>query len=523
MTFLEHWLLTILLLTPAAGALAVLLIRRPAAVRWTAFAVALAAFALSLLVLVSFRWQRAGEYAYGSGGTVQTLCAVEWVRPIHAQYRVAIDGLSYPFVVLTTLLGAIACAAVGGAGRPRAVYAQLLLFEATCLGTFLSFDLFLLFLFLALTLIPATGLAGESGSPGQLRAASRLFMYLLGGVLCLLLVLLGEYAASRQVLGAGTFDLVKLASPAMHHALAAPAVGKTSRTLFALAMVAFLVRLAVVPLHTWILELMAEAQAPVALFPVALIPATGAYGILRVAVPLFPQAAASLGAIFALLGVISILYAALCAMAENDLRRLIGYAGISMMGFVLLGESLLTPLGANAAIYLTIFQALLAALLLQLAGALHDRLGHADLARSAGAAGAMPVYAGYWVLGWFALLVAPGLLGQVLVLLGSCQAARPQSLMRLDGAITTAQIYGLVAGACVGIVFGGAYVLSCIRRMFFTTERVAAPTIEELRRSELLILAPLAAALIALAILPGALCFTISGPAIDALFRSIAP
>jgi NADH-quinone oxidoreductase subunit M len=518
MGFLEHWLLTILLLVPCAGAMAVLLIRRPAAVRWTAFAVALATLALSLFVLLPFRWQHGGEYAYGPGGTVQMLCAAEWVPPIHAQYRVAIDGLSYPFVVLTTLLGAIACAAIAPAKRSGAVYAQLLLFEATCLGTFLAFDLFLMFLFLALMMIPAMGLAGMWGSPGRSRAASRLFAYLLVGVLCLLVVMLGEYAASRQALGAGTFDLVKLASPAMHQAFATQPMIKTSRTLFALAMVAFLVRLAVVPFHNWMLELIGEAPAALGMLPIALIPATGAYGILRVALPLFPQAAGSLRLAFAVLAVVSILYAALCALAQDDLRRLSGYAGISLAGFVLLGEAVITPLGANAAVYLAIFQALLVPFLLQLAGALHDRLGHADLTRAAGTAGAMPVYAGFWVLGWFALLVSPGLLGQTLVLLGSYQATHPGS----QASLRMPQAYGLIAAACLGIVFTAGYVLSCMRRMFFTTERVSPPAADDLNRTELLILTSFAIVLLALALLPGAMCFTFTRPAIEALFRSMA-
>lgn len=520
MTFLNHWLLTILLVTPALGAPVVLLIR-PAAARWTALALTWAALALSLLVLVPFHSQHSGEYGYGPSATVQMLCTFEWIRPIHAQYRVAIDGMSYPFVVLTTLMGAIACAAVGRSRPSRTTYAQVLLFEATCLGTFLAFDLFLLFLFLALMLVPATALAGESASPRRWWAGPRLFTYLLAGLLCLLVVLLGEYAATRQVLGSGTFDLVTLASPAMHRALSAAAVARTSRTLFVLAMVAFLVRLAVVPLHTWAVELIADTPAALALFPMALIPATGAYGILRVALPLFPQAAASLAPAFAALGVAGILYAALCALAQDDLRRLVGYAGISTAGFVMLGLSVLTPLGANAAIYLMIFQALLAGLLLQLAGALYDRLGHASLAKSAGAAGTMPVYAGFWVFAWFALLVAPGLLGEVLVLLGVCQAVRPQSIMRSNGWGPGAQSYVLAGVACVGIVLGGAYVLSCIRRMFFTTERVAAPTLEDLNRSELFGLAPLALLLVVLGVLPGLLCFTFTEPAVDALFRSI--
>jgi NADH:ubiquinone oxidoreductase subunit 4 (subunit M) len=129
----------------------------------------------------------------------------------------------------------------------------------------------------------------------------------------------------------------------------------------------------------------------------------------------------------------------------------------------------------------------------------------------------MPVYAGFWVLGWFALLVSPGLLGQTLVLLGSYQATHPGS----QASLRMPQAYGLIAAACLGIVFTAGYVLSCMRQMFFTTERASPPAADDLNRSELLVLTSFAIVLLALALLPGAMCFTFTRPAIDALFRSI--
>ena len=484
--FLDRWLLTILLLVPAAGAGAVLLVRGPRATRWTALGIALGTFLLSLLILIPFRWSK-GEYGYGSGGSVRMVLAVEWVPPVHAEYRVGIDGLSFPFVVLTTFLTAIAILRAGRFGSSGRQYAMMLLLQCAVLGTFIAFDLLLLFLFMAFMLLPATWLAGAGEGAGGRSAATKVFAYLLTGLVCLLVMMLGEYAVSRQALG-GSFDLVQLASVPMHRQFLTPQLASASRTLFALAMVAFLVRLPIVPLHSWLIELIGDVPTSHSVLLVGLIPATGIYGILRVAYPLFPDAGAALSTVFAAVALVSIFYGGLCALGQEELRRTIAYAGISMTGFALLGASVMNPAGASAAAYVALFVATAGPMLILLS--------------DSQASSAAPPHAELWALAWFEWLVTPGLLAQALVVLAIFD--RP---------------YAIPCAACAAVLLTGAYTIAAARRVFVTASQPPAPPSADLIPAGTLEIVILGAVVLLLGILPGALCFTFTRPALEALFR----
>ena len=510
-SFLDRWFLTILVLVPALGAGAVLLVRGMRAVWWTALGIALSTFVLSLLLLVPFRWSKGTEYGYGPGGTVRMVLAAEWVAPVHAEYRVAVDGLSYPFLVLTTFLTSIAILSAARAESSRRPYVMMLLFECTVLGTFVAFDLLLFFLFTAFMLLPATWLAGRGATADQRSPAPKLFAYLLVGLVCLLVMMLGEYAVSRQALG-GTFDLVQLASAPMHRQLMTPQLASASRTLFALAIVAFLIRLPVVPLHSWFVELVGNERSVHSLLLLSLIPTTGVYGLLRVACPLFPGAGASLGMAFAVLAVISILYSGCCALGQEDLWRAIAYAGISMIGFALLGAIVMNPTGGAAAVYVSLFTALALAMLLLLTRALVARMEIGDGWRAADVLEGAPLLSALWTLAWFAWLVTPGLLGQALVIL---------SIVQPSGGIRSSHAYAIAIAASLGVLITGAYVIATARRMFFAGSRPSASVPDDLRPREMPGIALVAAVLIALGVIPGVLCFSFIHPALDALFRSL--
>jgi NADH-quinone oxidoreductase subunit M len=462
-------------------------------------------------VLVPFRWAKGGEYGYGPGGTVRMVLAVEWVPQVHAEYRLGIDGLSYLFVVLTTLLTTVSILWAGRAGSSPRLYAMMLLFECAALGTFVAFDLLLLFLFSALMLLPATWLAGAGEAARPRSSPPRLFAYLLAGLVCLLVTMLGEYAVSRQVLG-GTFDLVRLASAPMHRQFTTPQLTSAERTLFALAMVAFLVRLPIVPLHSWLVGLISDAPPVHSLMLVALVPATGVYGILRIAYPLFPAAGASLWGVFAVLALVSIFYCGLCALGQDDLRRTVAYAGISMSGFALLGASAMNPAAAAAAVYVSLFVALALSMLLLLCGAVDARIGSSNGTRAADVIRGAPFHAGFWVLAWFVWLVTPGLLAQALVVLG---IGEPYA------GISKPRSYAIACAACVAVLLTGAYVIAAARRIFSAPSLADVPAPKDLSPLETLEIALLGTVLIGLGIVPGALCFTFTRPALEALFRSL--
>lgn len=485
MAFVAHWLLPVLLLVPAVGAGVVRAIPWPRASRRTALGVALTALALSLVLAVPIH---SGAFArFGSP----------------AAYGLAITGLSYPFVVLATFVSAIALAAAARGNGSRKALAMMLVLETATLGALVASNLIVLYAFAALTLWPATSLAAGGGAWAR-GAPSKVFAYLLIGLVCLLVVVLGEYALTRQAFGRGTFDLLQLASPAMQRQLAKPQFAGASRTLFALAMVGFLVRLPVVPLHGWLVETVEQAPLPAALLIATLVPAGGAYGILRVAYPLFPAAGASLWKIFSALAVGSSIYAALCAIAQDDLRRTIGYAAVSMSAFALLGASLMNPAADAAAVYLEIFVALGTSMLLLLS--------------RAGTSGASAGFTAFWTFGWLAWLVVPGLLGQTLIVLGIPRSRSPGSILAARAG-SSAFACGLAAGACLAIVLTGAYVVSAARRLFHSAAPPSGSA--ELCVAERIELYALSAALLALGVLPGPLCLSLARPALEALFRSI--
>jgi proton-translocating NADH-quinone oxidoreductase chain M len=504
MAFLNHWLLTILLLVPMAGAVAVLFVRPPRAVRWTALGTTLAAFCLSLVLLIPFRSQRTGAYGYGSRGTVQLLCQFEWLPAIHGYYKVALDGLSNPLVVFTTIICVVACAASFRVGnRPRVYFSLLLFFEATTLGIFLAFDVLFFCGFLVLSLIPAYLLIARSGGIGSQRAAKRFLLYMLASLACLFVALYADHLASRTAFPGGTFDLIGLTSRDIS------GIGKV---LFLLAAMGFLIRLPVVPLHGWLPDVMAESSGPVAAVVGALVPLTGGYGLLRIAWPLFSAGALSIWSASSILAVFSILFGSLRAIAEQDLKRSIAYASTSITGFVLLGIAVTTPTAMNGAVFVLLSQGLILAIM----AFLLDRNAFASDQRLA----TEPARGTFFVIACLAATVVPGLLGQLIVLLGVFQAARPDSLLGgVQHLAGPGYLYFLAMIASLGVVLIGVWVAGVIRRTF------SLPTdlkqIEDLAGRETSYLVPLAIVTLMLGLFPMALCFTFTQRAVDAILKSL--
>ena len=513
--FFDQWLLTILLCLPAGGAGAVLILRRRhAAARWTAIGVAIAALVAALLILVHFDWHRHGEYGYGRGGTVQMRCRA-------GHYVVAIDGLSFPFVVLMALIGLISCTTPWRGRLPPPEYLVLvLLLETTAIGAFMAFDLLLFWVFLLLGSIIACILVAIYGGPKRRGTASCLALLQLVALGCLLVTLIGLWSTSRRVFPGGTCDLVALASPQMHRLL--QSVPHDASLWMAMAMITFLIRMAVVPTHCWFVHLLSEAPAPVSLLVGTLLPATGGYGLLRITGTLFPALSRANWAVIAIVAVISILYPAACAASQDNFKRIIAYMSISITGFALLGIVTNTTTAVNGAVFLLVSQALCLSLILILADVFFDRTGHADLDRVAVGA-AMPGYAGVFVVSCLAYLVVPGLLGQVLVLFGLFRAAQGDSVLIVSGIARPGQIYALTIIGCVGVLAVSISILRMIRGILFVPTVPDAATYPDLNPREAWMLAPLALLIIALGVLPGPLCFTFTQSAIDALFRVQSP
>jgi NADH-quinone oxidoreductase subunit M len=380
-------------------------------------------------------------------------------------YFVGVDGLSMPLVLLATLVlfaGAVASHTIGR--RVKGYAALYLLLSTSVVGCFVALDFFLFFLFFEFMLLPMYFLIGIWGGARREYAAIKFFLYTLVGSVCILLVMIGLYLSVADPGGIHTFDILAMTQPELfvpgsllHPASGVRLAGLPLREVaFLLLFVGFAVKLPAVPVHTWLPDAHVEAPTPISVVLAGILLKVGAYGLLRIAYPVFPAEAAHYATLVGGLGTLSILYAALNALAADDLKRMVAYSSVSHMGFVLVGIASVTVEGVSGAVYMLFSHGVLSALLFLLVGVLYERTHDKAISNYRGLAGPMPHYTAATTVAFFASLGLPGFSGFI------------GEFFTLIGAFGSEAFPPWVPfGALLGLIVGAAYFLWTLQKMFF--------------------------------------------------------
>jgi NADH-quinone oxidoreductase subunit M len=337
-----------------------------------------------------------------------------WIPTIGINYSLGVDGISLLLVILTTLLTLVSIGASFGIEQKVKNYmAFMLLLECGMLGVFLATNLFLFYVFWELMLIPAYFLVGGWGGERRIYAALKFVLYTSVGSLLMLagIIALGYY--HQVATGSYTLDLVSLLNTRLD---------STVQTwLFLAFAAAFAIKVPLFPLHSWLPDAYSEAPAPVTAMLAGAMSKTGAYGFLRFCIPLFPQAAQALAPLFSILAVIGILYCAILALTQRDLKRLLGYSSISHLGVIMLGLFAFNAQGAEGAVVQMVNHGITTAALFLIVGFLEARTGTRRIRDFGGLATRLPVLATVMAIAALSSLGLPGLnsfAGEFLTLFG---------------------------------------------------------------------------------------------------------
>lgn len=483
MNFTIPYLLSIITFLPLVGAVVVLFAPGDNVKKGLALLTTLLTFVVSLLLLTN--WQNIAA--------MQFVEELPWFPPLSIRYALGVDGISLFLVLLTTLLMPIAVyfSNLYVHKRIGAYMALMLLLETAMLGVFLSLDLVLFFVFFEASLIPMYFLIGEWGGQNRIYAAVKFFIYTFAGSALMVVAILLVYFST------GTFDIVQL-----QNAQIGPAVQTWAFIAFAIA---FAVKTPLFPFHTWLPD--AHVQAPTAgsIILAGVLLKMGTYGYLRLAMPIFPQAATQLGPIVGALAVIGIIYGALVALMQKDIKSLVAYSSVAHLGYVMLGLVAFNTIGISGSVLQMVNHGLSTGALFLMVGYLYERRHTRQLDEFGGLWKSIPVFCGFFLLVAMSSAGMPGLngfVGEFTIMLGAFQVM---------------PWYAIIA--TVGVILAAWYLLTAFRKM--AQGQITRPEndrghLKDLRFDEVLLLLPLVALFFVIGLFPN-LFFDKINPSVEAL------
>jgi NADH-quinone oxidoreductase subunit M len=501
---MSQHLLTIIILLPVVGALATVAYsmlpgKRQSNYRWIALGFSLVDFVLSLFLI------------QGVGAGSKDFRFVEdvlWIGAIGARYHVGVDGISLWLVILTTLLMPIAILSSWNAIQKRQLsyHMFLLLLLSAMIGVFVSLDLLLFYLFFEASLVPMFFLIGIWGGERRIYAAVKFFIYTAVGSLLMLVAIIALYYLF------GTFDYVQI--------VAAMSTGtvlneRTAFWLFLAFAFAFCIKVPLFPLHTWLPDAHTEAPTAGSVILAGVLLKMGTYGLLRFNLGLFPEMARKFAPVMIILAVIGIIYGALVAMVQPDVKRLVAYSSVSHMGFVVLGLFSFTELGMQGALYQMLNHGVSTGALFLFVGFIYERRHTRLISEFGGLATPMPWFSTLFVIASLSSIGLPflnGFVGEFLIMIGSWTST----------AIGHPWIATMLAGT--GVIWAAVYMLWMLQRVVFG--KVTNPenaTLRDLNAREIGLLIPLLALMLFMGVYPNLFLERSKGSVEEVRTRLAAP
>ncbi len=501
---MSNYILTVLILFPMLGALVVAFIGRGSEentdlLKKAAIGVSLAEFLLSL-PLLGYNATQAGY---------QFVANKHWIEAggLNIRYHVGLDGLSLWLVLLTTLIVPIALLASYNSitKRVRGYLVLMLVLEAGMVGVFCSLDMFLFYLFWEVMLIPMYFIIGVWGGERRVYAAIKFVLYTMIGSLLMLVAIISIYLAYGKATGDYTFDIVRITE-----AIAAGrfAIGVDAQFwLFIAFALAFLIKVPLFPFHTWLPDAHVEAPTAGSVILASVLLKMGTYGLIRFNVPLFPDATIQLAPIICILAVVGVVYGALVAMVQPDIKKLVAYSSVSHLGFCVLGIFSLTSTGMQGALYQMLAHGLSTGALFLIIGIIYERRHTRQISEFGGLATPMPTFATLFLITTFASIGLPllcGFVGEFLVLIGTFTST----------SLPYAKWFAAIAATAM--VWSAVYMLWMFQRVVMgDVTKPENKTLPDLSLREKFVLIPLVILMIVMGVYP--VYFTNrSQPALDA-------
>lgn len=485
--------LTVLILIPAIGAAVVALIPKKSVAPWFHQAVGIAISLATLFVAVV----TLHKFQSGVGGYQLTSDHV-WAKTLGIHWSLGIDGISLFLVMLSALLFPLTLFGATAKRDPKSFVAWVLLLEAACLGSFLSLDLVLFFLFFELTLVPTYFLIGGWGYARRGYAAVKFFIYTFAGSAFLLVGIVSVAFIHQAQTGVLTFELTAL----MHTHLS----GTAGVLLFLAFTAAFAVKAPIFPFHTWSPDAYAEAPTAGSVLLAGVMAKIGTYGIIRFDLNLFPQATRTLTPLLLTLAVIGIVYGAVVACAQRDLKRLVAFSSLAQIGFIVLGTFALTSQGLTGGVIQMVNHGLIIAALFLLIGWIYERRKTWQVSELKGLQFSAPVMAAVFTVVMLASIGVPGLngfVGEFLIVIGTFVVHRWWAVVALGGVIVAA-----------------IYLLWAYQQVFHGEPADADRTTRDLGVGERMVIAPLIILIVVLGVYPKPLLERIT-PSVNQLIAHV--